>query len=130
MAAKIVILEDNLDRQAAMRACLADRFAPLAVFFDAARETIRFLDEHLADTLVISLDHDLELKPGSDGRSIDPGTGREVADYLAEKPPVCPVIVATTNSLAGDGMVNVLRRASWKTRRVIPFNDTEWIETD
>jgi CheY-like chemotaxis protein len=131
MAMKIVILEDNSDRQAVMRACLADRFYTFdAHFFDDARETIRFLDENLADTLVISLDHDLELKPGRDGRSIDPGTGREVADFLATKAPACPVVIASTNSLAVSGMVNVLRDAGWKARRVVPFDDMRWIETD
>ena len=35
MALNIAILEDNLDRQAAMRACLADRFYTFdAHFFD------------------------------------------------------------------------------------------------
>jgi hypothetical protein len=131
MAMKIVVLEDNGDRQALMRACLADRFYTFdAHFFDDAQETIRFLDEHLADTLVISLDHDLELRPGPDGRSVDPGTGREVADFLAGKPVGCPVIIHTTNSVAASGMEDVLRRAGWKTRRVVPFDDLRWIETD
>jgi hypothetical protein len=130
MAMKIVILEDNADRQAAMRCCLADRFSTLAAhFFDDAGATIRFLAESLADTVVISLDHDLELKPGPADRLIDPGTGREVADFLATRTPVCPVIIATTNTHAGDGMEEVLRTAGWKTRRVVPFDDMHWIET-
>src|SRR2546423_12419540 len=113
-----------------MRACLADRFYQYpAHFFDDAGEMIRFLDEHLADTLVISLDHDLDLKPGADGRCIDPGTGREVADYLAAKEPVCPVIIHTTNAPAAAGMELVLHDAGWQTRRVVPFGDMEWIET-
>ncbi len=86
MAMKIVILEDNSDRQAVMRACLADRFYPFdAHFFDDAREAIRFLDTHLTDTLVISLDHDLDLKPAADGQLVDPGTERDVADFLAQE---------------------------------------------
>jgi CheY-like chemotaxis protein len=130
MALKIVILEDNKDRQTVMRACLADRFYTFdAHFFDEAGEAIRFLDANLADTVVISLDHDLDLKPGPDGSSVDPGTGRQVADFLAGREPVCPVIVHTTNSLAGDTMVTVLNDAGWKTRRVVPFDDTHWIET-
>jgi len=131
MAMKIVILEDNTDRQTVMRACLADRFYTFdAHFFDDAGETIRFLDEYLPETLVISLDHDLELKPCPDGRSADPGTGREVADFLAGRAPGCPVIIASTNSSAADGMEKVLRGAGWKTRRVVPFDDMHWIETD
>jgi CheY-like chemotaxis protein len=131
MAMKIVILEDNRERQAVMRACLADRFSTFdAHFFDDAGEAIRFLDDFLADTLVISLDHDLDLKPGPDGRHIDPGTGQEVADFLAARAPACPVIIATTNSSAAGAMKKVLRGSGWKTRRVVPFDDMHWIETD
>src|SRR5262245_57000412 len=128
MAMKIAILEDNQDRQAVMRTWLADRFYQYdARLFDEAGEMIRFLDQHLTDTLVISLDHDLELKPGPRGGMIDPGTVREVADFLAGKEPVCPVIIHTTNAAAAAGMDLVLRDAGWQTRRVIPFDDMEWI---
>src|ERR1700730_1675146 len=131
MAMKIVILEDNSDRQTVMRACLADRFYQYdGHFFDKAADMIRFLGEHFSDTLVIALDHDLDLKPGPDGRCIDTGTGREVADFLAQKPPTCPVILHTTNSAAAVGMKAVLRDAGWKTRCVVPFDDMRWIETD
>ena len=130
MPMKIIILEDNLDRQAVMRACLVDRFYQYALhFFDDSGEMICFLGEHLPDAIVIALDHDLDMKPGLDGRCIDPGTGREVADFLAEKEPTCPVIIHTTNSLAAVGMEAVLRDAGWKTRRVVPFGDLEWIES-
>jgi CheY-like chemotaxis protein len=130
MAMKITILEDNEDRQTVMRDILEDRFWMYDVrLFDDAGTMIRFLQEHLADTLVISLDHDLDLKPGPHGRCIDPGTGREVADYLARQAPVCPVIIHTTNSQAALGMELVLKDARWKTRRVVPFSDLEWIES-
>jgi CheY-like chemotaxis protein len=131
MAMKIVILEDNADRQRAMRAWLTDRFYSYEHrFFDDSGEMIRYLGDHLADTIVISLDHDLELKPGPHGRCLDPGSGREVADYLATQAPVCPVILQTTNAPAAAGMELVLREAGWKTRRVVPFDDLRWIETD
>src|SRR3954451_16404994 len=121
MAMKIVILEDNEERQAVMRACLADRFYQYDTrIFDDPGEMIRFLREHLADTLVISLDHDLELQPGPDGRCTDPGTGRAGAEYLARQQPVCLVIIHTTNSQAALGMEMLLKDARWKTRRVIP----------
>src|SRR5947209_318922 len=105
MTMKIAILEDNDDRQAIMRDLLADRFFMYPVhIFDAAAAMVDFLVGHLAETLVISLDHDLELKPGPHGRCLDPGTGREVADYLAKQLPVCPVIIHTTNSQAALSM--------------------------
>jgi hypothetical protein len=131
MAMKIVILEDNADRQAAMRACLEDRFSMFEVhFFDEADAMIGFLDEHLADTLVISLDHDLDLKEGPAGRLVDPGTGADVADYLAGKGLVCPVVIHTTNSEGAEKMRRALEKEGWKTRRVIPFDDLKWIESN
>lgn len=131
MAMKIAILEDNLDRQAAMRACLADRFYMYdAKFFDEAAQMIEFLKLHLAQTILISLDHDLEMKPGNNGRYIDPGTGRDVADFLATMTPTCPVVIHTTNSSAAEGMKLVLQDSGWSLRRVIPFDDLNWISTD
>jgi hypothetical protein len=131
MAMKIAILEDNDDRRAVMRARLTDRFYQYQTcLFASAGEMIHFLNEHLADTLVISLDHDLELLPGPDGQCTDPGTGREVADYLARRDPVCPVIIHTTNVAAAAGMERVLHEAHWRTCRVVPFDDLQWIETE
>src|SRR5262249_52296668 len=69
------------------------------------------------ETFLIGLDHDLELQPGPDGRCIDTGTGREMADYLASKAPACPVILHTTNAAAAVGMEMVLREAHWETHR-------------
>lgn len=131
MAMKIAILEDNADRQAVMRACLADRFYTFEHhFFDDAAEMIRYLEANLADTLVIALDNDLELKPGPDGRLLDPGSGRQVAEFLARRPPACPVIIHTTNADAAEATQGMLRGAGWRTRRVIPFDDMNWITTD
>jgi CheY-like chemotaxis protein len=131
MALKIVILEDNADRQAVMRRCLQDRFYTFdAHFFDESAEMIRFLDQHLAETLVISLDNDLELKPGPRGRAIDPGSGLEVAEYLARKKAVCPVVIHTTNADAAVAMKTVLDAADWRTQRVVPFDDMTWIEAE
>lgn len=128
MAMKIVVLEDNADRARVMRECLSDRFHTYEVrFFDSAAATIDFLEEHLHDTIVICLDHDLELKQSPEGNSIDTGTGRQVADFLAQRSPVCPVVIHTTNSAAAQGMEMVLKESGWKTYRVVPFNDLEWI---
>ena len=69
---------------------------------------IRFLDLNLKETVAISLDNDLELIPGPDGRMIDPGSGVEVAEYLATMPAVCPVVIHTTNTNAAESMKSVL----------------------
>jgi CheY-like chemotaxis protein len=125
---KIVILEDNRDRQTVMQDCLSDRFHRYqAVFFDNAPEACDYLRANLASTLVISLDHDLELKAAIDGKLQDPGSGREVADFLAMQTPSCPVIIHSTNTAAGDGMQFVLEESKWETHRVHPYGDLEWI---
>ena len=131
MAAKIVIVEDNADRQAVMRRLLADRFDTFdARFFDNAPDAIAFLAANLADTLVVALDNDLDMKPGPDGRPVDQGEGRHVAEFLAARPPTCPVVIHTTNGPAAVAMEELLRAAGWKTRRVVPFDDMAWIESD
>jgi hypothetical protein len=124
----IAILEDNEDRKVAMGSCVAERLYPYeAHFFDNPATMIAFLASHWGDLLVIALDHDLELLPGPSGKLIDPGTGREVADYLATRAPVCPVVIHSSNSTAAVGMEMVLRDAGWKTYRVLPFEDVTWI---
>lgn len=131
MALKIAILEDNAERRDVMRRCLADRFYTFdAHFFDESADMIRFLDQHLAETVVISLDNDLDLKPGPGGRMMDPGSGCEVAEYLATQEPVCPVILHTTNADAAVAMKSAFDAAGWRTQRVIPFDDTAWIESE
>ena len=128
MPEKIIILEDNAERRAVMERCLRDRFHQFGiVFFDAAAPMKEFCDHHWQEILLIALDHDLELQPGPDGHCIDPGTGREMADYLASKSPAFPVILHTTNSDAAVGMEMVLRDAHWETHRVVPMGDLEWI---
>ena len=131
MPMKIVILEGNEERQSAMRRCLADRFQQFeSRIFAGSSDMLAYLREHLSEILVISLDHDLDLLPGANGEWIDPGTGREVADYLAGCAPACPVIIHTTNALAAAGMEFALQEANWATERVVPHDDLEWIAED
>lgn len=131
MAMKIAILEDNVERREVMQRCLKDRFYTFEHhFFDESNAMIGFLREHLAETVAISLDNDLELKQGPDGRMIDPGSGVEVAEFLATRDPVCPIILHTTNTLAAEKSKLLLEEAGWRNRRVVPFDDMAWIESD
>jgi hypothetical protein len=125
---KIVILEDNEGRRSAMRDCLHDRFQQYeSIFFADAKKMCAYLEANLQSVLIISLDHDLELEPRDNGKPLDPGTGRGVAEFLALRPPCCPIIIATTNSAAGDGMEFLLREANWDIHRVHPHGDMEWV---
>ncbi|MDM8551916.1 hypothetical protein QUF72_17665 [Desulfobacterales bacterium HSG2] len=58
----------------------------------------------------------------------DPGTGRDVVDYLITRTPACPVILHTTNHTAREGMTFALESSGWKTSYVRPYNDLEWIK--
>ena len=125
---KLVILEDNVDRRRLMREMVDDRFPQYELrFFLTAGETIAYLREHFDQLLAVVLDHDLDLIPVDGSRFVDPGTGRDVADFLAGQPAVCPVIIHSTNSPAVIGMMAVLDETGWTTHRVIPMGDLEWI---
>jgi ADP-ribosylglycohydrolase len=52
----------------------------------------------------------------------------EVAKFLAECRPACPVIIHSTNAERAHSMDNELRFADWITKRVGPIG-TDWIET-
>ena len=90
-----------------------------------APSMIAELDRHLPDAGLISLDHDLYADSRSDP---DPGTGRMVADALAQRRPVCPVLVHSTNTDAAWGMHNSLRRGGWTVALVHQLGQPEWIE--
>ena len=113
-----------------MGQCLQDRFSQFeTVFFDTAAAMQDYCEIHLADTILVALDHDLELQPRQNGRCFDPGTGRQVADYLASRKPACSVVIHTSNGPAVDGMEMTLRDAHWVTYRVVPADDLQWIPT-
>lgn len=128
MARFVAILEDCPGRLAEMRPCLAELLPQYEhVYFDNAAEMIAWLGEHLCETVLISLDHDLPLRQERDGRPVDAGTGREVADFLAGLPPTCPVVVHSSNEYFAPGMMRVLREAGWPLRRVYPCDEHAWV---
>lgn len=124
---RILILEDDFERQRVMRECLDDRFPQYgARFFTTANAMIDYLSQNVGEELLlISLDHDLE--PIDGAMAEDPGTGRDVAGCLAERRPRCPVIIHTTNALAAVAMQAVLSEAGWTTIRVAPYDAERWI---
>lgn len=122
----ILLLEDNDDRIAVFQkavAALADRYE-LKVWRDAP-SMIAECESFFPTAALISLDHDLNPLPGA---TIDPGTGLDVAIFLAECRPVCPVIIHSTNAERAHSMHNELRFADWIVERVGPIG-TDWIET-
>ena len=130
MPAYIAILEDDPRRLAAMRECLGRRLpAYELITFDNADEMIVWLEDHLGDVALISLDHDLPLRQTREGVLVDAGDGRMVADWLAGRVPCCPVIVHTSNEHFAPGMMRVLRDGGWTHRRIYPHDNCAWIAT-
>ncbi len=122
----ILILEDNEDRVAMFRkavAALGDGFE-LKVWWDAPSICAE-CQEYFPTAALISLDHDLNPMPGT---TADPGTGVDVARFLGDFMPVCPVLIHSSNIDRVYSMQNELRFAGWMVDRVGPLG-TDWIET-
>ena len=105
----ILILEDNDERIAAFEktvAALGDGFE-LKVWRDAP-SMIAECEAFFPTTALISLDHDLNPMPGT---TVDPGTGLDVARFLGDFMPVCPVLIHSSNTDRVYSMHNELRFA-------------------
>ncbi|MGD9649046.1 MAG: cyclic-phosphate processing receiver domain-containing protein, partial [Pirellulales bacterium] len=118
-------------RIVAMRSEFAKASSQLDLMtFDNAPDTIAWLHDHLENMALICLDHDLGPNQRRGESVFDPGTGRDVADFLATHTPVCPVLIHTTNSMAAPGMQLVLEDAGWAVARVTPYEHLTWIGVD
>ena len=126
---RIVILEDNADRQHAMKAVLKKDFPDcVPEFFEAVTPMInRLIATGFDNVSLISLDHDLEMIPGEDHQLHDPGTGVDAAKWLASQPPIAPLIIHTTNRIGGDQMEQLLRPQGWTGDRIVPYGGEDWI---
>jgi hypothetical protein len=120
----LLMLEDDRDRIDRFTATLAaiDFSLPLVVWRSAGR-MIREIEPFLPAARLISLDHDLEPVEGED----DPGDGIDVARFLAARPPVCPVIIHSSNGSRSDWMIGEFELGGWKYKRVAPIGE-DWIE--
>lgn len=122
----ILILEDNDERIAAfekMVASLGEGFE-LKVWRDAPSMCSE-CETYFPTAALISLDHDLNPLPGV---TTDPGTGLDVARFLGDFMPVCPVLIHSSNTDYVYSMHNELRFAGWRVDRVGPLG-AGWIET-
>ena len=122
----ILILEDNDERIAAFQKAalaLGDGFE-LKIWQDAPAMMAE-CEAFFPTTALISLDHDLNPLPGV---TVDPGTGVDVARFLGDFMPVCPVLIHSSNTDRVYSMHNELRFAGWITDRVGPIGN-DWIET-
>jgi ADP-ribosylglycohydrolase len=122
----ILILEDNEERIADFTKAvgqLGNRYE-LKVWQDAHSMRAE-CEEFFNSAGLISLDHDLNAAPGSTG---DPGTGLDVARFLGDFLPVCPVLLHSSNTDRVYSMHNELRFAGWTVDRIGPLGNG-WIGT-
>jgi hypothetical protein len=122
----LLMLEDDSDRVERFTATLKAIDSSMSlIVWRSARRMIGEIEPFLNAARLISLDHDLE--PG-EGETEDPGDGIEVAKFLAAKPPVCPVIIHSSNRTRSDWMIGEFDLGGWKYKRVAPIGD-DWIES-
>lgn len=92
----ILILEDNDERIEAFQkttTTLGDGFE-LKIWRDAP-SMIAECEAFFPTAALISLDHDLNPMPQA---TVDPGTGVDVARFLGDFIPVCPVLIHSSNT--------------------------------
>jgi ADP-ribosylglycohydrolase len=122
----ILILEDNEERITDFSKAiqqLGDGYQ--MKFWREAHSMCRECQAFFPTTALVSLDHDLNSAPGASG---DPGCGLDVAKYLADFLPVCPVLLHSSNTDRVYSMLNEFRFAGWTVDRVGPLG-SGWIAT-
>ena len=120
----LLILDDNLNRLANFEGIVDEVDEWVMRSWVDAPSMIAELDQHLGKTMLISLDHDLYRQSEDDP---DPGSGRDVAESLSVRTPVCPVIVHSTNSDAAWEMFNSLSGGAWQVELVHHLDQRDWI---
>jgi hypothetical protein len=119
----ILILEDEESRVLAFRSAVASLGQDyIARFWSDVPSMIAEASVCLAGACLISLDHDLQAVGGES----DSGTGLDVAEFLSLHPPVCPVIIHTSNFDGRLVMQNRLRPGRWTVATVLP-READWI---
>jgi ADP-ribosylglycohydrolase len=122
----ILVLEDNEERVADFRKAASQlgEGYELKLWRDA-QSMCAECETFFPTAALISLDHDLNPAPGV---TVDPGTGLDVAKFLGDFLPACPVLLHSSNTDRVYSMYNELRFAGWQVDRVGPLG-ARWVET-
>jgi len=127
----IAILDDDIGRRVEMERLLFEVKPDAKVeVFDNAPDMIAWLARRIDDVTLVSLAHDLGPSRFRDGMLFDPGSGRDVADFLNEMDRTFPIIVHAANVTKGDNMCASLRGAGWSCARIHAKRDPGWISTE
>lgn len=124
----LFVLENDPERVSAMQdALLSEMPSVKATYFDNAPDAVAWLSRNLNAVDLISLDHDLGPEATRDGQPFDPGSGRDIANYLKERTPRCPVILHTDNFFVRPTMQAALDAGKWDHTYVAPGNGNSWV---
>ncbi|TNF91932.1 MAG: hypothetical protein EP297_14410 [Gammaproteobacteria bacterium] len=121
----ILLLDDDQSRIDAFKSVIKEFSDDIVISWSNAPTMIAEVSEVLPQAKVISLDHDLYKLKETDP---DPGTGRDVAEYLANHEATCPIIIHSTNVDASWGMYNTLTFSGWRVE-ILHYTDEEWFGT-
>lgn len=121
----ILILEDDENRIAGFQKAVPELGDFNLKIWRDAPSMIAECEQFFPHAALFCLDHDLNPQPGA---TADPGTGLDVAQFLADFLPVCPVLIHTSNTERAYSMQNELRFSGWMVDRVGPIG-TDWIPT-
>lgn len=122
----ILVLEDNEERIAGFTKAVQQLGDGCEVrFWRDAHSMCRECEAFFSTAALVSLDHDLNSAPGASG---DPGCGLDVAKFLADFLPVCPVLLHSSNTDRVYSMLNEFRFAGWTVDRVGPLG-AGWVAT-
>ena len=123
----ILLLEDSSARVALLQHAIAELGDGIVVkVWNDAHVMRAECEAFFPGTVLISLDHDLNPEPGA---TTDPGTGIDVAQFLGDCLPVCPVICHSQNTDRVWSMFNELRFAGWIVQQAGGMG-TDWSEAD
>jgi ADP-ribosylglycohydrolase len=125
----ILILEDNDERIADFTNAIQQLGDGYEVkFWRDAHSMCKECEAFFPTAALVSLDHDLNPAPGI---KVDPGTGLDVAKFLADFIPVCPVLLHSSNTDRVYSMFNEFRFSGWTVDRVEPLGTgrvaTSWL---
>jgi len=116
----IAVLEDDPRRVRAMRDALKQLDRCQLLIFRSAFEMIAWLESNSAGAQIISLDVDLD---ATALEGDDCGSGEDVSAFLAQNPPLCPIIIHSSNALRAPAMHMELTLAGCADVFLAPFRD-------
>ncbi|HOY66634.1 MAG TPA: hypothetical protein PLP29_07075 [Candidatus Ozemobacteraceae bacterium] len=128
----LCIIENDPSRIGRMtRALESLRLSYTPIFFEDSRAAIGWLEANAPNVGIISLDYDL-YRPGESMPW--PGDGMDVVEWLESSAPkdgsLPMVIVHSARCKTAQMMENRLKKAGYRTGRVVPHENTLWIEDE